>query len=68
MGRTKEKPSYNVFSFRADDDIAAAIRMAAGGDLSKFLRGSAELVAAMVNGGNPPVPARGQKEQQDEKA
>lgn len=29
MGRCKERPKYHVFSFRADDELAQAIRKAA---------------------------------------
>ena len=39
MGKMKERPKYNVFTFRADDSLAELIHQAAAKypDLSSFL-------------------------------
>lgn len=47
MGRCKPNPKYNVFSFRADDELAAVIREAAAPypSIGDFLAEAAEVKA-----------------------
>jgi hypothetical protein len=47
VGRCKSNPKYNVFSFRADDELAAAIRKAAEPypSIGDFLAEAAEVKA-----------------------